>query len=122
MDDGSVLLSQDALRSSPFRWSRVGSQEEGDLRGRRRRPTSSPGRPRPFRDEDDDEDDDGGEESCDDDSRGTDPEERLRDLFRFIDGQSGGGTLRQWQRGGNPWGTSTSDRWHQQVSMGVIRL
>ena len=98
--------------ASPFRWSKVGSWEDG---GRRGAGGSGGPRRRPVRDDDDEEREESGDLSSDDGVEDGDPEERLRDLFRFIDGQRGGGALRQWQRGGNPWGTSTSDRWHQQV-------
>ena len=107
------MLLQDS-RSSPFRWSNVGSA----VPPRRRRQS---GGMRPDNDDDGGDNDNEEEEELGSDPSDNPAEDRLRELFRFIDAQrggtagGGGGSLRQWQRGGNPWGTSTSDRWHEQV-------
>ena len=109
----SRMLLQDS-RSSPFRWSNVGSA----VPPRRRRQS---GGMRPDNDDDGGDNDNEEEEELGSDPSDNPAEDRLRELFRFIDAQrggtagGGGGSLRQWQRGGNPWGTSTSDRWHEQV-------
>ncbi|GAX78623.1 hypothetical protein CEUSTIGMA_g6062.t1 [Chlamydomonas eustigma] len=93
---------------TPFRWSQVGVDPD-EKRGSERQPRWGRG------DADEDADEDGGNSSGEEGRE--DSQERLRELLLFLDGQGGGagGTLRQWQRGGNPWGTSTSDIWHRQV-------
>ncbi|KAG1671962.1 hypothetical protein FOA52_013334 [Chlamydomonas sp. UWO 241] len=94
-------------RARPFRWADVGCEPE------------SAGRPGDGFNAGDEEDRDGDGDDEDEAHRDFEAAERLRRLMQFMDGHGAGGLWGGRGGGGNPWGSSTSDAWHRQVTQQV---